>query len=167
MIYVAEREGDSLLHVQRRRVFALVLPALMIVVLFAVGCSGGGASEPLTPADIEIHVVATEWAFEPAQIKVPAGKTVRITLENKGSVAHNFAVKDLAFQVDVAPKQTKGRNLTLKNAAEYRLICSLPGHAESGMVGTFTVTESGVSIQPLENSPIVADFSAVPGAITR
>lgn len=120
------------------------LAGLMIVSLLVISCTGGTEPEDASPAELEISVVASEWKYEPADIQAPVGKTVRLVLENKGAIQHNIAIKELAFVVDAGPKQTRGKNLTLKKAGEYRLICSLPGHAEAGMVGTLTVTESTV-----------------------
>jgi uncharacterized cupredoxin-like copper-binding protein len=145
-------------------VAALLIGILVAAGLLSAGCTAGQGAGDSTPADIVLNVVATEWKFEPADVQVQAGKAVRVSLENKGAVAHNFAVKDLAFVVDAAPNQTRTKNFTASKSGTYRVICSLPGHAEAGMVGTLTVTEGGVRLVPAPASSLASQPSIMAAA---
>jgi nitrite reductase (NO-forming) len=100
-----------------------------------------------------------EWKFEPAQIQVPVGKPVKIVLENKGTVMHDMSIKELSFHLDAGVGRTESKTLTVKKAGEYRLICSLPGHAEAGMVGTLTAGDAKPAVS--EKSPSTSQDSQV------
>jgi FtsP/CotA-like multicopper oxidase with cupredoxin domain/plastocyanin len=118
--------------------FAVVLAVLAIVIATVVavydrdGSSAGGTSEAAT---IELN----EFALTPAALTVPAGGAVDVT--NTGSVAHNLAVSgtDIAT-ADLAAGESETLDLSSLDPGEYEIICTVPGHADSGMTGTLTVT---------------------------
>ena len=71
---------------------ALTLAAL---VLLAAGC--GGNDRPggtvTAPAGGSVRVTAKEYSFDPSTIVVQGGGTLRLTLDNKGTLAHNIKVE--------------------------------------------------------------------------
>lgn len=92
---------------------------------------------------LKFEVSGTEYSFNPSQLTVPAGSRVQITFKNEGKIPHNWAIPSLgvttrtinAGETDVvtftAPKEP--------TTAPIRSECTLPGHAERGMVGTLVV----------------------------
>lgn len=103
---------------------------LFALALAAAGCGAGAPG---------IAVVMTEFAFDPQQINVRAGQRTTITLQNKGTAEHNFAVSQLNV---ASPPVAAGQTATVEIAAppgNYRLVCTVPGHEEAGMVGQVTV----------------------------
>ncbi len=135
-----------------RRVL-IVLGALAIVL---AACGGnedgpGGASAELT-------VELTEFAFDPAEVSVPAGEEITVTVNNVGSVEHNWIVlargtriaeeseipDDLAGFALVAsetldPGSSATVTFTATSGDAYQIICSLPGHFTAGMEGRLRV----------------------------
>lgn len=61
-----------------------------------------GGSDDETPADesmsstapVTINITMTDYAYEPSDVTVPAGREVTIQLNNEGSVEHYFVVGD-------------------------------------------------------------------------
>lgn len=111
---------------------------------------GGGSSEAgatsTAPADINVDL--SEFAIAPGTLEVPpAGATLRIT--NSGSTVHNLEVPELGLASgDINPGQAA--TITVPSGepdAMYEMLCTIPGHADSGMRGMVhtgsTTTTSG------------------------
>lgn len=136
-------------------ILALVLSAFVLA-----ACGGGGET---TSNEYKVTVV-NEFGFEPDTITVKAGETVTVTFENSGTVEHNlnFLKPDAEFDHlleeikegagehiveelltdmhDIEPGHTETVTFVAPSeAGEYKFICTTPGHAEAGMVGTFVV----------------------------
>jgi plastocyanin len=93
---------------------------------------GGGA-----PSN-EVGMV--EYAFEPADVRISRGDTV--TGRNDGQTAHNLTVLEGNEELGATENVDPGQSAELEvdfDPGEYELICTIPGHADLGMVGTFTV----------------------------
>ncbi len=98
----------------------------------------------------------TEYAFDPRDVEVKAGK-VTISAPNDGQTVHELVVLKTATDpaklpkkgskvdestsvgeiADVAPGATKKTTLNL-TPGKYAMVCALPGHYEAGMYGTLT-----------------------------
>ena len=104
-----------------------------------------------TGAVFEQQVVLSFVHIAPTQITVPAGR-VRFRVTNTdtgfGQTRHNFTVLTMAGQVlgatpNFAPNDGE-QTLELDLApGTYQTKCTIPGHAEHGMVGTLTATAPG------------------------
>jgi len=120
--------------------------ALLLAVI-AGGCA------PAPPAD-QVTVSFHLSHFEPASVRVPAGRPVTITLRNDDPIGHEWIVgppeihaihrvgtepvhDTRATEVSVPPFATRTTTITFE-AGEYAFICHLPGHEEYGMKGTLT-----------------------------
>lgn len=69
-------------------------------------------------------------------LTVASGDTITVT--NEGASLHDFVADELGIAVDVPP----GESVTIKiegESGEYGFICSVPGHAAAGMVGTLVI----------------------------
>ena len=101
------------------------------------GSMDGGAMQ-------EVKLALKEWAIEPKDPEVNAGK-VKFTVTNEGELPHDAVIilqkdgKEIArtpvFAKNEGPK-TMEADL---EAGTYTLICDVLGHAEKGMTGTLTV----------------------------
>ncbi len=134
------------------------LAAILLVAVAAGGCGGndGGGGEPTT----DLSVAMTDFAFEPADVTVPAGAETTVTLDNIGSVVHDWLVlregrrieaeadlPDDAVLADewvlVGDELERGNSATLTFTAPaegvYQVICKVPGHFSAGMRGEMTV----------------------------
>lgn len=124
----------------------ILLPVAVSALLLSA-CGGGGTgaattaapSPETTVATMEITVTATEFAFDPDTLEVPAGTPVTITLVNRGVVEHDFTIEELGIDVLAQPGETVSETFTFE-AGEYHILCSIPGHHEAGMMGVLTVS---------------------------
>jgi len=84
------------------------------------------------------------FGFAPTKLEVRAGVPTRIELVNKGAAEHSLVVKTPDGTRDwvhlhVAPGATDGATYRLDQAGTYRVLCTVPGHTEGGMVGELIV----------------------------
>ncbi len=121
----------------RVRIPLLVAAVLVVLPLLLAACGGGpGAGGGGTT------VVMTEFKFEPANLTVKRGQEVVITLQNRGTVVHDWVVKDLnVTSPKVQPGQSATVRFTPNRTGTFKIECLEPGHAEAGMVGQLTVTD--------------------------
>lgn len=138
----------------RKMFFILVLAVLL------TGCAGAGVSQA---AATEITVEATDFAYNPISVTVPAGQPVTLTLKNTGAVEHDFVVNKINVtdveasdtgpaahhQMGDAPEydlhffaragDTAVLNFTALEPGTYEIFCSIEGHREAGMIGELIV----------------------------
>lgn len=98
-------------------------------------------------ADRVVQIEGGEYFFSPANISVNRGEVVEFEFTNTGNIAHNFIIRNAEGQqlggTDTIPAgatdsftaQMPDEETTI----EFTSFCSVPGHEESGMVGTITV----------------------------
>ena len=130
-----------------RRVLTLAFGALISVAIAAcasTASSGAPASAGATGSGSPstVAVEATEYAFSPATITVPAG-SVTFSVKNVGTIEHEFEIFKGDQVVDevegLVPGLTRDLTVTLE-PGQYTYVCKLTGHEEAGMKGTLTVT---------------------------
>jgi plastocyanin len=93
--------------------------------------SGGGAP---------YGVVATDFAFALESGDLGAGPTT-FNLKNDGDAPHNFAVQGEGVEQStpiIQGGQSASITVDLKPGT-YAYLCTVPGHAQLGMQGSFTV----------------------------
>ncbi|HYJ12130.1 MAG TPA: c-type cytochrome [Thermomicrobiales bacterium] len=103
----------------------------------------GEDEESATPATSEDGAVLLEaqdpFNWSATELTVAPGDTIEVV--NVGALDHDFTVDEFGIAEPLAPG---GGPVTITIPAdaapgEYRFYCSIPGHAESGMVGTLIV----------------------------
>lgn len=88
----------------------------------------------------QLDVTAKNVRFTPADLTVRAGQWTVLSFTNDDPVVHDWMVEDIPNLDAVArPGQTSTLRFVLDTPGEYMVMCSIPGHAEAGMVGTLTV----------------------------
>lgn len=121
--------------------FVLTLAAFALLVL---GC-GGDDQQGRTvtaPANAAVHVVAKEYSFDPATIVVRGAGTLRLTLSNEGSLAHNLRLLKDGENVGGTPSFPGGQSESARlrvARGKYEFVCTVGDHAELGMKGTLEV----------------------------
>jgi len=112
------------------------------IVLLSLPLVGGGAlATPAKAASQSAIVTAKEYSFSPKRIDARVGTTLRITLVNKGTITHNFAIKGLGAQTKtISPGKSATITVVLSEAGTFKYECKVPGHAMVGMVGKLIVT---------------------------
>lgn len=139
--------------------WSTILGALLCVLLLGLGA----AAKPSDPISVNVELGSLEGDlhFHPDQLSFKVGKTYRLHLSNPSPLKHYFTAKDFADaiwtrKVEVAGAEIKGKinNIELKPGASidwlfrpelagtYSLECTVPGHAESGMVGSISIGAS-------------------------
>jgi plastocyanin len=123
------------------RIATLALVAGLL--LGVAACGGGGGGGGGQPSG-SIKVTMTEFKFDPSTISAPAGKVV-FFLVNVGNVAHDMIIRDSGgTRVAGSELVSAGDSsvFTVDNiaAGTYTYFCDQPGHEQSGMKGTLTVT---------------------------
>lgn len=114
------------------------------------------------PAPLEVKISLGsgqgELKFFPSQLNFIAGQKYKLILDNPSPTKHYFTAKDFADaswtqKVEAGKVEIKGaiHELELKPNAQaewvivplktgkYKLICTIPGHAEAGMVGEIAI----------------------------
>jgi P-type Cu+ transporter len=115
---------------------------LAAIALAALGVAGGVmAADRWVDAGAEhVTVVAREARFQPADVTIPAGRTVVLTFRNEDPVFHDWEVEGLAnVDAGARPGQTQRLRFRIDEPGSYRIVCTVPGHAEAGMAGTLRV----------------------------
>lgn len=137
-----------------------------LLALLATACGGssdtGTSAEPRT---VTISALDT-LRFDPDEVTVAVGETVRFVVTNDGEIEHEFVVGDRMVQdehesamsmgmgdedahgegmdplasIELAPGETAEATITFDVAGELLYACHVPGHYQGGMVGTLTVT---------------------------
>lgn len=109
---------------------------------------GETAASPSAAADGEVTEisVATDTGgaltFDPGEITLPAGATVRLTFTNKATVPHNLTFEDpigAATDTVIDPGDSQTIEFTAPEPGEYTFVCTL----HPGMEGTLLVEAAG------------------------
>jgi uncharacterized cupredoxin-like copper-binding protein len=82
-------------------------------------------------------VTAKEFNFKVAKRTVAKG-TVVFTITNAGTLPHDFKIAGKKT-TQIAPGTTKKLAVKFTKAGRYAYLCTVPGHAASGMKGSLTV----------------------------
>ena len=112
--------------------------------LLAASCGGGddGGRTATAPANGSLRVVAKEYSFDPSHVVVRGPGTLRVTLVNDGSLAHDWKLfkddRELGGVPAFPSGQTKSAEVRVARG-KYEFICTVGDHAELGMKGTLTV----------------------------
>ena len=100
-----------------------------------VAAGSPAAGSPVAGA---FEVVSFDIYFEPDSLTLPADTAVVVSLSNEGASEHNFSIDELEIDVDQAPSEEQEVEINAP-AGTYEFYCDVPGHRESGMVGTLVV----------------------------
>jgi plastocyanin len=135
---------------------------VLVAAIFAVSACGGATNGPGTaPATapsstnpgtssapsgetVEITVgtdTGAELKFDPAEVTIQAGTTVRVTFENRSSMPHNLTFQapiNVATATVVEPGSSETVEFQAPDPGEYAFVCTL----HPGMAGTLIVTGS-------------------------
>ena len=131
------------------RKLLVFLTLILTVMITACGKSG-------TPTDI--HFTMSDFAFSPGEFTIPAGQEITLHITHNGSMEHNFIVMkygtdagemfdeadraNVFWEMDLQPGDSKTFLFTApEQPGTYQIICGMPGHLQSGMVGKLIVTE--------------------------
>ncbi len=116
----------------QRKTFLILVTALLTLTGIACGGKTGAAT-----------VTLNEFNIKPKGVQAIAGVPMTLTLINSGKIEHNLELDArLSDQTTLAvlkPGESKTVTFTPKVAGSFQFVCTIPGHAPAGMVGTLTV----------------------------
>jgi plastocyanin len=126
-------------RIRRRRRYQLIAAALALAVTAAA--KAGGTPVPVAggvPA--EITIVSTEFKYNPATLRVLAGRKVTLILDNsKAETEHIIIIPAFGFRLTAAAGEIVRKTAVFDQPGEYEFSCDLPGHREMGMRGVLIV----------------------------
>ena len=134
----------QLREVRRGPLGALRDAAFLVgVALVSLALAGGvlAADKAIDNASQKLSVTASAFRFTPADVTVRAGQWIVVEFTNDDPVVHDWMVESVPnADVPARPGQTARLRFVLNEPGTYTVLCSIPGHAEGGMVGTLKVT---------------------------
>ena len=87
----------------------------------------------------QLEVRATEMAFSPGELTLEAGEPVTVTVTNDGDIFHDFHLDIAEVHLNIDPGEQATAAITIDDPGTYEAICTVPGHANAGMVLTIDV----------------------------
>jgi plastocyanin len=117
----------------------LVVPATLALSTAAiVPVAGGAAHRPQAhAAKTRVAVAAKEFKFTLRPTSARHG-SVTFAIANVGKVQHDFKIAGRTTP-KINPRKSRTLTVNLKKGT-YHYLCTVPGHAASGMKGTFRVS---------------------------
>jgi uncharacterized cupredoxin-like copper-binding protein len=126
---------------------------VLLVMVLALALSACTKSGPST----KISFTMTDFAFNPNEFTVPAGEDITLKVTHNGTMEHSFIVMkygtdagekfdeadkvNVYWEVDLQPGDSETVLFTAPDqTGTYQIICGMPGHLQSGMVGKLIVT---------------------------
>lgn len=101
---------------------------------------GRSMMAPAKPGVTALTVEGTEYRFDPREIRVNSGESVRITFRNTGVIEHDWSVPDLGIATSTVPAgQEAELEFRPTRRGTFEIICTVPGHKELGMTATLVV----------------------------
>lgn len=128
----------------------LLVLLVMVLALTLSACGNSGAST-------KISFTMTDFAFNPNEFTIPAGEDITLKVTHNGTMGHSFIVMkygtdagklfdeadkvNVYWEVDLQPGDSETVIFTAPDQpGTYQIICGMPGHLQSGMVGKLIVT---------------------------
>jgi Cu+-exporting ATPase len=115
---------------------------LAAIALAALGVAGGvmAADRWIDAGATHVTVIARDARFEPAHLTLQQGRTVVLSFRNDDPIFHDWEVEGLAnVDAGARPGQTQRIRFRIDEPGTYRIVCTVPGHADAGMAGTLQV----------------------------
>jgi plastocyanin len=116
---------------------AVVIPAALLL----AGCGSDDDEGGETSGGQSVELVATEFAFEPADISVDEAGETTFTVSNDGEFPHALEIEGNGIEEEteeLGPGESGSVTVDLE-PGEYELYCPVGDHRERGMVGTLVV----------------------------
>jgi FtsP/CotA-like multicopper oxidase with cupredoxin domain len=119
--------------------FAVLIAGIAVAVANG-GDGGGGSGGDAAAAPVAVNL--SEFAIDPGAVMVEAGP-VTFDVTNAGTATHNLTIEESgATTGDIDGGGTATLDAGNLAAGDYTLLCTIPGHADSGMTGTLTVMDA-------------------------
>jgi cytochrome c oxidase subunit II len=125
-----------------RRIIFFAVHIAVLAVAFVVGASRSRAN----PVH-EVQVVATQFAFEPAIVRVTAGEPVRLVIRS-GDRLHGFSIRELKIDVQIPRSGAVVVEFTAPRPGRYEIVCSEfcgsgHGHMKAALISVAATPTAG------------------------
>jgi uncharacterized cupredoxin-like copper-binding protein len=114
--------------------FAAVAVAAFALIPFA----NAQVDRQTTSTATTVQVKGGEFFLRLSTMSAAKPGTVTFAFKNVGHVLHNFKINGKHTPL-IQPGKTAKLVVTFKKKGKYPYLCTVPGHAEGGMKGVFTV----------------------------
>ena len=135
------------------------IAALGLGLAAALGAAVVAGAVDHEPEPLVVPITIHYSHYDPAEIRVPAGRPITFVITNTDPIDHEWIVGDAATQqrhrtgtepvhasrpteVTIPAGQSRETTVTFTTPGTYLYICHLPGHEAYGMVGELVVTPS-------------------------
>jgi uncharacterized cupredoxin-like copper-binding protein len=98
----------------------------------------GGPTAHATTTATATSVRGKEFSFRLSKTSIPKPRTVTFTFHNVGRTAHDFRIGGKQTRL-IGPGKTARLTVTFHEKGRFSYLCTVPGHAQAGMKGVFTV----------------------------
>jgi uncharacterized cupredoxin-like copper-binding protein len=89
-------------------------------------------------ATTAVSVTGKEFKFHLSKTSIPTPATVTFTFKNVGTMDHDFSIGGKTSAM-IGPHKTAKLTVTFHKKGRFPYLCTVPGHAQAGMKGVFTV----------------------------
>ena len=115
-----------------------LLVAMAVAALVLIPTAAAQLDRQTTAAAATVSVKGGEFFFRLSTKSVAKPEKVTFVFKNIGHVKHDFRIDGKQTPL-TRPGRTARLVVTFKKKGKYAYRCTVPGHAQAGMKGTFTV----------------------------
>ena len=115
---------------------AFVVGASLVAAIPPSGATAGVSAAALAQLPA---LMSTRDRFDRAELRAKVGETVALRLENSDTETHYFDIDEMNVHVPMPSGKPALALFTPSAPGSYTFYCHVPGHRESGMVGTLVV----------------------------
>ena len=117
-----------------------LISVLLSAAFVAVVVASAASARDQVSAPMKVTVTMSDFKFKLSKTSVPVGKQVVFTVVNKGPSPHDFDVATTKGTPVIAVGKQTTQKVTFKKKGSLRFLCTVPRHAQFGMVGTLKVS---------------------------
>jgi uncharacterized cupredoxin-like copper-binding protein len=117
---------------------AIALAAATVAALALIPVAAARAERGTTATAATVQVRGGEFFFKLSTKSAAKPGTVTFVFKNVGHVLHDFKIAGKKTPL-IRPSKTARLVVTFKRKGRYPYVCTVPGHAQAGMKGVFTV----------------------------
>jgi uncharacterized cupredoxin-like copper-binding protein len=121
-----------------RALTTLASSAVLFVAGTAVADASVAHSVKAHAAATTVSVTAVEYKFKLSTMTASKPGSVTFKVVNKGKEPHDFKIDNKQTAL-LEPGKSATLTVSFAKAGKYPYLCTVPGHAQLGMKGTFTV----------------------------
>ena len=116
----------------------LALAAIAVAAFALIPLAGARIDRKTTAKATTVQVQGGEFFFRLSTKSAAKPGAVTFVFKNVGHVLHDFKINGKQTPL-TQPGKTAKLVVTFKKKGNYVYLCTVPGHAQAGMKGTFTV----------------------------